>query len=201
MVVAAAAATLLACTGALTTGVKRAAAQAATAVGTCPGASLLPTATNIRAVDAATLCLVNQLRAAHDLRPLRANGELAQVAGASAQTMVREDYFSDIEPSGRTPLSAVASTRYRPAVEVGQDIAWGTGADATPASVVAAWLASPPHRENMLDPQFRAAGTGATPEVPALLHPSGPGATYVLDLGARPPQPARAARRRPRPKA
>jgi hypothetical protein len=38
----------------------------------------------------------------------------------------------------------------------------------------------------MLDPQYLAAGTGATPAVPAVLQPSGPGATYVLELGARP---------------
>jgi uncharacterized protein YkwD len=187
VVIATAAATLLACAGALTTGVKRAAAHAAVvAVSVCPGEHSMPTGANVKALDAATLCLINRLRAAHDLSPLHLNGELAKVAGAAAQAMVREDYFSDVEPSGRTPMSLVASTHYRPPMAIGQNIAWGTGAYATPASVVAAWLASQPHRENMLDPQYLTAGTGATPAVPAVLHPEGPGATYVLELGARP---------------
>ena len=67
--------------------------------------------------------------------------------------MVRWDYFADDRPTGQTPLSLVAITRYpvhRAASPIGQNIAWGTGSDTTPAHIVAAWMASPPHREIML---------------------------------------------------
>ncbi|HEV3047757.1 MAG TPA: CAP domain-containing protein [Solirubrobacteraceae bacterium] len=183
--IATAAAVLLAWAGVPAAGAARAGARAAGAVPPCPGEHSMPTGANLKALDAATLCLIDRLRAAHGLSPLRPNGELARVAGAAARAMVREDYFADVGPSGRTPMSLVASTHYRPPVAVGQNIAWGTGANATPARVVAAWLASPAHREIMLDPQYVAAGAGAVPAVPALLHPNGRGATYVLELGAR----------------
>ncbi len=43
------------------------------AAAACPGATLLPTSTDAAAIDKATLCLVNQVRAAHHLHSLRAN--------------------------------------------------------------------------------------------------------------------------------
>ncbi len=102
--------------------------------------------------------------------------------------MVRRDYFADVSPSGPTLMSLVAVTRY-PAhaaeFAVGQNIAWGTGSYTTPAHIVEEWLASPPHREIMLSREYRDAGVAATPAVPAVLHPSGRGATYVIEFGAR----------------
>jgi uncharacterized protein YkwD len=42
----------------------------------------------------------------------------------------------------------------------GENLAWGTGALATPKGVVASWLASPEHRANLLRPMFRRVGIG-----------------------------------------
>jgi uncharacterized protein YkwD len=154
----------------------------------CHGANLRPSARNTRAVEAATLCLINRLRLDHDVRALRANRALSLVATSQATNMLRGNYFADDRPSGRTPMSLVAVTRYRPRaahVAVGENIAWGTGGDTTPARIVAAWLASPPHREVMLSPGYRDVGVSVTPAVPAVLHPHGRGATYVIELGAR----------------
>lgn len=175
---------LLVCAGALGAG----SAGAATAGSTCRNANLLPTASNLGAIDAATLCLVNQARVAHDVRPLHANRALRQVAAAKATGMVRWDYFADVGPSGQTPMSLVAVTRYRvhaAAVAVGQNLAWGTGSYATPAHIVAEWIASPPHREIMLSGEYRDAGAATTPAVPTILNASGLGATYVVEFGAR----------------
>ncbi len=176
------AAALLACLGAM------AAAADAASTASCAGANLRPTAANVRAVDAATLCLVNLARSADRLRPLHANRELSHVAAGQANSMVRRDYFADARPSGPTLMSLVAITRY-PAhaaeFAVGQNIAWGTGAYTTPAHIVAEWLDSSPHREIMLSREYRDAGVAATPAVPAVLHPSGSGATYVIEFGAR----------------
>jgi uncharacterized protein YkwD len=163
-------------------------ARAPTTHASCRGAHLRPNGRDARAVDAATLCLINRLRIEHGLRPLRANRALGVVAASQAASMVRGDYFADQRPSGSTPMSLVAVTRYRrPAarVAVGENIAWGTGRDTTPARIVAAWLASPPHREVMLGAEYRDAGVSVTPAVPAILHARGRGATYVIELGAR----------------
>jgi uncharacterized protein YkwD len=160
----------------------------ATTHASCRGAHLRPSVRNVRAVDAATLCLIDRLRREHGLRPLRANRALSVVAASQAKSMVLGDYFADDRPSGRTPMSLVAVTRYRrptARIAVGENIAWGTGSETTPARIVAAWLASPPHREVMLSAEYRDAGVSVTPAVPAVLHAQGRGATYVIELGAR----------------
>jgi uncharacterized protein YkwD len=45
--------------------------------------------------------------------------------------------------------------------EVGENLVWGTGPLSTPHSLVASWMNSPPHRENLLKPTFREIGIAA----------------------------------------
>jgi uncharacterized protein YkwD len=163
-------------------------ATSSAAAAPCPGANLAPTAANVAAIDRATLCLVDQVRAVHHIRALRDNRELSHVAASQVTHMVSADYFADDRPTGQTPLSLVAVTRY-PAhaadFEVGQNIAWGTGAFTTPAHIVAEWMASPPHREVMLSPEFRDAGVAVATALPAVLDRGRRGATYAIEFGVR----------------
>jgi len=154
----------------------------------CPGAGLRPSATNGAAIDAATLCLINRARAAHRVRALRSNRDLGGVAASQVAVMVRWNYFADVRPTGQTPLALVFATRY-PAntarVSVGQNIAWGTGRYATPARIVAAWLASAPHRQVMLAGEYRDAGVAVTARAPSVLAHGQQGATYAIEFGLR----------------
>ena len=178
---------VLACAGTVAADTARA-ARARPPSPQCAGANLHPSGANVRAVDAATLCLVNRVRRAYGLRPLRANRALSRVAASQVTSMVRRDYFADVGPSGQTPLSLVAVTGYAlHAAEfaVGENIAWGTGSYTTPAHIVAEWMASPPHREIMLSAEYRNAGVAVTPAVPAVVHAAGRGATYAIELGVR----------------
>lgn len=156
----------------------------------CPGANLTPTAANAVAVDAATLCLINNLRAAYRLGPVRANRELQSVATAQVDDMVGWDYFADNRPPEQTPASLIEATHY-PAhsarLSTGQNIGWGTGPYATPAQMVTAWMASPPHREIILLSEYREAGVGVAPAVPSVLAQSQslPGATYAIEFAFR----------------
>jgi uncharacterized protein YkwD len=173
-----------ACTCALATGV----APAAIVAQPCAGANLYPTATNAAAVDAATLCLVNEVRSARGLGPVHANRALRHVAASQVSSMVRSDYFADDRPTGQTPMSLVAVTRYpvhAAEFAVGENIAWGTGSSTTPAHIVAEWMASPPHREIMLSAQYRDAGVAVMSAVPAVLNASHHGATYAIEFGMR----------------
>jgi uncharacterized protein YkwD len=181
------AAALLACAGAVAADTARA-APARRPSPPCAGANLYPSAADIRAVDTATVCLVNRLRSAYGLHLLRVNRALSHVATSQVTSMVRRDYFADVGPSGQTPLSLVAVTGYAVhAAEfaVGENIAWGTGSYTTPAHIVAEWMASPPHREVMLSTEYRNVGVAVTPAVPAVLHAPGRGATYAIELGVR----------------
>jgi uncharacterized protein YkwD len=154
----------------------------------CPGANLTPTAGDAPAVEKATLCLIDNLRAAYRRGPLRANRELQNVATTQVDDMVHWNYFADDRPPEETPASLIEATRY-PAhsarLSTGQNIGWGTGAEATPAQMVAAWMASPPHRELILLGAYREAGVGVAPAVPSVLAQPLPGATYAIEFAAR----------------
>ena len=154
----------------------------------CAYANLRPTSADTAAVEEATLCLVNQLRAADHLLPLRANHELQTVAGDQATGMVRRDYFSDISPSGLTVGALLAAMPYgahAASLSTAQDIGWGTRSEATAAHMVAGWMRSPPHREIILTSEFRDAGVGVAPAVPHVVGRGKRGATYVVEFAAR----------------
>jgi uncharacterized protein YkwD len=153
----------------------------------CANANLQPSHHDVAAIDTATLCLIDQVRAACRLRPLRANRELQAVARTQVSDMVRWNYFADNRPPDETPATLIEATRYGHAASLatGQNIAWGTGAYATPAHVVIAWMHSPPHREIMLTAGFRDVGVSATAAVPSVVEDRLPGATYAVEFGAR----------------
>jgi len=165
-----------------------AAAAAPRGSAACPGANLQPTAADLQAIDAATLCLVDRMRATAHVRAVRVNRELGRLAADQVGLMVRMNYFADVRPSGQTPLSLVVESRYpskAARVSVGQNIAWATGRYATPAMVVSAWMASPPHREIMLDGEYRDAGVAVTPAIPPMIGQGDGGATYAILFGVR----------------
>src|ERR1700679_4059036 len=70
----------------------------------CPNAQLQPTAGDLAQINTATLCLIDQVRTAYRLRPLRFSSPLQSVAVGQARDMVIGDYFGDESLSGRTPL-------------------------------------------------------------------------------------------------
>jgi uncharacterized protein YkwD len=154
----------------------------------CSGANLVPSSHDTAAVDAATLCLVDQIRRAHRLKGLRFNRDLQAVANSQVETMVSMDYFGDIRPSGATPAHLIAETpygRHAGALLTAENIGWGTGVDATPAQMVAAWMRSVPHRQIVLSREFRDGGVGAMAATPARVTGGEAGATYALELATR----------------
>jgi uncharacterized protein YkwD len=153
----------------------------------CPHARLRPTEKNLNLIRAATLCLVNRERAAHGERSLRPNARLERAAQRHTDSMAFGDYFEHVGPRGQTPLARMRAARYihssQIGYEVGENIAWGTLQLATPRAIVAAWMASPGHRANILDPRFRDTAIGISPHPPASLAHGQPGAIYTQDFG------------------
>jgi len=151
----------------------------------CPNTDLLPAWDNLSQAEAATLCLVNQERALHSRAPLRSQSQLSDAANDYSVAMVRQRFFAHTTPDGQTLRDRIAATGYlRPAGvwALGENIAWGSGQLASPRNIVAAWMASPPHRSNLLDREFDRAGIGITVGLP---DGSSHGATYTLDFGER----------------
>ena len=154
--------------------------------GHCTDALLQPSSTDLAEVRAATLCLVNRERAAHRERPLHWNGDLVRAAQAHTESMAFGDYFQHVGPDGSTPLSRMRHDGYisssRLGFEVGENIGWGSLWLGTPRAVVAAWMASPGHRANILDAHFRETGIGVSPHTNGLAHGQS-GGIYTQDFG------------------
>jgi hypothetical protein len=53
----------------------------------------------------------------------------------------------------------------------------------TPAAIVAAWIASPEHLENIRFSSYRDTAIGVVPAVPASLAEGQPGALYTQEFG------------------
>jgi uncharacterized protein YkwD len=159
-------------------------AATAHASATCAGANLTPSAASAAKVRSATLCLLNRQRTRHGLRRLRAQRSLSHAATKYARLMVTKHFFDHVSPAGSTMSSRIARTSYlhhTRAWSLGENLAWGAGSASTPAQIVNAWMHSPGHRRNILDPSFTEIGIGI-----ALGSPNGgSGATYVNEFGRR----------------
>jgi uncharacterized protein YkwD len=150
----------------------------------CPGADLRPTEKDLGRIRAVTVCLVNQQRAAQGERPLAPNERLEQAAQAHTESMAIGDYLEHDGPRGATPLSRMRACLSKPLIghEVGENIGWGTLWEATPSAIVAAWMASPRHRANILDARFRYTAVGVSPHPPSSLARGQAGAIYTQDF-------------------
>lgn len=147
-------------------------------------ADLVPDASNLTQVGQATLCLLNNERAAQGLRPVAEVPGLTQPSRAYSARMVAESFFAHESPDGGTLVDRLTSVGYiAPDGDwtVGENIAWGQGPLSTPRSIVAAWMASPGHRKNILTGEYTEIGLGVVAGTPG---DRSWGATYTTDFGA-----------------
>ncbi len=153
----------------------------------CPDTTLIPTEADLELVREATLCLIDRERARAGEQSLRSDGDLEASAQGHSTSMALQGYFEHVSPGGSTPLTRMRESGYlsssTPSYMVGENIAWGSGTDATPAAIVAAWMASPPHRANILLREFRDTGIGVSPRLPASFGGGSAGAIYTEDFG------------------
>ncbi|MGH2954258.1 MAG: CAP domain-containing protein [Solirubrobacterales bacterium] len=131
-------------------------------------------------------CLVNVERDAAGLRPLKRNKKLQRAAQRHNERMVGTGCFAHECPGesaldGRLDLVGYLKgnlTRWM----FGENIAWGARERGTPRSIVAAWMASPGHRANILYGTFRQIGVGFSVGTPS----GDPvGGVYTTDFGFR----------------
>jgi uncharacterized protein YkwD len=163
-------------------------ARAKVASDRCESADALPGQASVTDARDAVLCLMNAQRTARGLKRLRAQPDLAEAAGRFARQMVRDRFFDHTSPGGSTMVSRIKATSYlRDAVRwtVGENLAWGTGTEATPRATVDAWMHSADHRANLLDRGFAEVGIGIAVGAPAQLQADETGGTYVTDFGRR----------------
>jgi uncharacterized protein YkwD len=84
-------------------------------------------------------------------------------------------------PCGTDPLAELRHTGFRYGM-FGENL-WAGPWGASAREVVAGWLASPPHRENLLRPAFRLLGSGLV-HAPGILG-NADGGVWVTTFGTR----------------
>jgi len=154
----------------------------------CPGADDIPRAGELRTARAATLCLINAQRTQRGLRPLSASRRLRISATRHSRDMVAHRYFDHVSRDGSTFADRIRRTGYLPrggGWRIGENIGWGAGTLATPASMVEAWMESPGHRRNILTRGFRQIGVGIAIGAPEAIDADLEAATYTTDFGRR----------------
>jgi uncharacterized protein YkwD len=107
------------------------------------------------ATERALLDEVNRVRAAHGLPALRNDGRLARAARSHTFDMLGRKTFEHGNTAARLRRFGVRSGH------IGENLAWGAGSYASPGAIVRMWLASPPHRANLLRRSFRRIGLAA----------------------------------------
>jgi uncharacterized protein YkwD len=131
---------------------------------------------------------VNAFRAAHGLSRLRVSAPLAAAAAAHSTQMARLGYFSHNSANG-APFSRRIVVYYSPrgyrSWTAGENLLWGSP-DVGAARALKMWLASPPHRANLLNPRWREVGLSAVHSARAPgVYGNAPATIITADFGAR----------------
>jgi len=98
----------------------------------------------------------NAARSANGVAGLSLNDKLDAAAQANADDMAARDYWSHYTPEGNPPWIWVNNQGYAYQA-LGQNLATGFSDE---QSTVNGWMASPPHRENMLNSAYSEVGFG-----------------------------------------
>ncbi len=101
--------------------------------------------------QAGVLTETNKQRASNNLSAYASNATLNAAANAKLQDMFNQQYFDHVGPDGRGPSNWVEDAGYA-YIAVGENLAVGNfDGD---SAIVAAWMASPGHRANILHKNF-----------------------------------------------
>lgn len=102
--------------------------------------------------------LLNQERSARSLNTLEWNSKLYKAANNKADHMIKNNYFEHYSPIGVSPWDFIHSAGYDYRY-AGENLAMGF---VTSEATHDAWMASPLHKENILNPNYSDYAIAAT---------------------------------------
>jgi len=103
------------------------------------------------------LKLINEYRAQNGLGPLQASVALTNASKWMSNDMAQNNYFSHTDSLGHDPFQRMSAFLYGYSTWRGENIAAGyPGA----ADMFVLWKNSPPHNQNMLNPNYKVIGIG-----------------------------------------
>ena len=129
---------------------------------------------------ASVVAAMNEYRAQHHLPPLREDIRLDAAADDRMHDMEDLGYWAHESPDGRSPFSWLAPHGYE-FHYAGENLA--TGFETTEL-LVAGWMESPGHRENILSPHFEDCGIAI---IDGMTMRRGMGKSIVVMFGATRP--------------
>jgi uncharacterized protein YkwD len=136
-------------------------------------AAARPSRTRVTVSLASTMLTdLNQIRIEHGLVRLAVSPGLTAAADAHAHDMLAHGYFAHTSPNGLAFWQLIE--RYYPEANhrfwaVGQNLLWASGQIDAPTALTT-WMNSPPHRANLLKPDWRQIGIAAVsaPKAPGV---------------------------------
>jgi uncharacterized protein YkwD len=140
------------------------------------------------AIDFGVLEQLNQIRTQHGLTPLTLSPNLSAAARLHSRQMLGAGYFAHNSPNGSPFWKRIQSFYPQGRFgywSVGENLYWSSGSTSANAGMNA-WMASPEHRANILDPAWRQIGIAAvsSPDAPGTY--AGMGVTVITtDFGVR----------------
>lgn len=111
-------------------------------------------------VDLGVLEQLNQIRAVDHLVPLTLNPDLSAAASLHSRDMLANGFFAHTSDDGQVFWKRILAFYPQGRFgywSVGENLFWTRGS-ATASGSVEAWMASPPHRANILNPIWREIG-------------------------------------------
>ena len=118
-----------------------------------PAKPLAPSGALATRDELAVVRVMNSVRASHGVPPLRVGRALTRAARSHSVDMARRGYFDHGAFVRRLRTFGVRASY------IGENLASGTQ-PLSAATIVQLWIASPPHRQNLLDRDFRRVGVG-----------------------------------------
>jgi uncharacterized protein YkwD len=132
-------------------------------------------------------CLLNRERSSHGRSRLHKSRRLQKAAQRHTTYMTRHHCFSHECPGEPSVLARLQKVNYivggLARWSYGENIAWGGRGRGTPKAIVKAWMHSPEHRANILNPQFESIGVGFRSGCPGSRKADA--GTYTTDFGMR----------------
>ena len=137
---------------------------------------------SLNADEKQSFALHNKERRDRNLKPFCVHPDLQRAARAHSEDMIRRDYFShDTKGRNESPCERIRRFGYRYR-HCGENIAWGSGQQGEPDSIMRMWMDSSGHRSTILDGKYREIGIGTFTGT----FNGTPNATmYTADFGAR----------------
>ncbi|MBX3290779.1 MAG: CAP domain-containing protein [Acidobacteria bacterium] len=103
---------------------------------------------------------VNRQRTRRHLNMLVWDERLARVARDYSRQMSKESFFGHVDPRGKAVQDRIGRTDIISWRKVGENLFWVADLDDFGPLAVSKWMASPTHRDNILDREWTTTGIG-----------------------------------------